>query len=256
MRIRLLRHAAVVLEYGGKRLLLDPMLGPAGVADPIPTKRPGRGKRNPLVDLPISPAALTALLASLDGLLVTHLHLDHFDDLEGKVVSRALPVIGQPADEARLHALGFGEVHPVEDTLTWEGLRFTRFVARHGGPFVNWKLMGKGASYLVEAPGEPSLWVSGDTVWSAPVRRALALQPAVILANCGAAQLPFGRAITMDAGDLDRICRRAPQARVVAVHMEALNHCLLTRAGLRRAIAGKPYEGRVTIPEDGEVVEW
>jgi L-ascorbate metabolism protein UlaG (beta-lactamase superfamily) len=255
MKIRLLRHAAAVLTLGEKRLLVDPMLSPAGAADPIPTKAAGRGRRNPLVDLPVSSAELSGLLFSLDGLLITHMHLDHFDDLEGKVVPRTLPVLCQPADEGRLRELGFREVHAVRATLDWQGLRLTRFEARHGGPWVSWKLMGKGSSYLVEAPGEPSLWVSGDTVWSAPVRRALALRPEVILAYCGAAQLPFGRSITMNARDLDRICRRAPQAKVVAVHMEALNHCLLTRDELRRAIAGKPYELAVRIPADGETVE-
>ena len=36
---------------------------------------------------------------------------------------------------------------------------------------------------------------------------------------------------------------------VVAVHLEALNHCFLTRDALREAVPG------VLVPEDGETLE-
>jgi L-ascorbate metabolism protein UlaG (beta-lactamase superfamily) len=255
VNIRLLRHATAVLSLGGKRLLVDPMLGPAASMPPVPTRGAGRGRRNPLLDLPISAAELASLLGTLDALLLTHLHFDHFDDFEREILPRSLPVLCRPADAVRLRAHGFREVQPIPQAQEWKGLRFTRFEACHGGFLVRRLFMGKGSSYLVEAPGEPLLWVSGDTVWSRPVRRALSRRPGAILANCGAARIPFGRSITMGAGDLDRICRAAPQARVVAVHMEALNHCALTRDGLRRAIQGKPYQAAVRIPNDGETVE-
>ncbi len=42
----------------------------------------------------------------------------------------------------------------------------------------------------------------------------------------------------------------APDALVVAVHLEAINHCPVTRAELRRATRGL----RVVVPGDGEAV--
>jgi hypothetical protein len=48
------------------------------------------------------------------------------------------------------------------------------------------------------------------------------------------------------------VCRAAPQAQVVAVHMEAINHCLLTRQEL--AEQAEAAGVRVVIPEDGEDV--
>ena len=254
MRIRLLRHATAVLELAGRRLLLDPMLSAAGAGDPFPTKLSGRGKRNPLVELPLSPAELGALLASLDGVLVTHLHPDHFDDQDAKRISRELPILCQAEDAPQLAAAGFRRVHAIGARLDWQGLAITRVGARHGGPLVR-RLMGVGSGYVLEAAGEPRLYVTGDTVWSRPARAALALDPGVVLANAGAAQLPIGRSITMDERDLDRLCRRAPRAQVVAVHMEAINHCLLGRERLRAFLRGKPYEGAVRIPADGETVE-
>jgi hypothetical protein len=45
------------------------------------------------------------------------------------------------------------------------------------------------------------------------------------------------------------VCRAAPQSRVVAVHMEAINHCLLTRTELAREAMASSVQ--VEIPEDG-----
>jgi hypothetical protein len=56
----------------------------------------------------------------------------------------------------------------------------------------------------------------------------------------------------MSAADVISVCRTAAQAKVVAVHMEAINHCLLTRQQLaaEAQTAGIP----VIIPRDGEWV--
>jgi hypothetical protein len=41
----------------------------------------------------------------------------------------------------------------------------------------------------------------------------------------------------------------------VAVHMEAINHCLLTRDELREKLQSEGLLGRVEIPADGETLE-
>ena len=58
----------------------------------------------------------------------------------------------------------------------------------------------------------------------------------------------------MDTGDVAAVCQAAPQAKVVVVHMEAFNHCLLTRAALREFLAREGLAARVCVPEDGETV--
>jgi len=50
------------------------------------------------------------------------------------------------------------------------------------------------------------------------------------------------------------VARHAPEARVVAVHMEAVNHCLLTRADLHQRLHDEGLTDRVTVPEDGTEV--
>ena len=51
----------------------------------------------------------------------------------------------------------------------------------------------------------------------------------------------------MGADDVREVVARVPT--VIAVHMEALNHCFLERASLAAAVPG------VLIPRDGETVE-
>jgi hypothetical protein len=51
---------------------------------------------------------------------------------------------------------------------------------------------------------------------------------------------------------IDRIARAVPQAELVAVHMEAINHCRLLRADLAAYAQTQPWEVRLHIPYDGE----
>jgi L-ascorbate metabolism protein UlaG (beta-lactamase superfamily) len=57
---------------------------------------------------------------------------------------------------------------------------------------------------------------------------------------------------TMDAADVLDTAQSAPATQVVAVHMEAINHCLLSRDALRKKLAGLGLAAYVAIPADGE----
>ncbi len=46
----------------------------------------------------------------------------------------------------------------------------------------------------------------------------------------------------------------APNARIVAVHLEAVNHCMLSRAGLKDGLAKAAVKSTVLIPRDGEEI--
>jgi L-ascorbate metabolism protein UlaG (beta-lactamase superfamily) len=88
------------------------------------------------------------------------------------------------------------------------------------------------------------------------VEEALGIHgPDVVVVNAGAARFLEGDPITMTAEDVIRVCRALPDARVVAVHMEAMNHCLLTRAELDDELREESLARRVRIPADGETFE-
>lgn len=112
------------------------------------------------------------------------------------------------------------------------------------------------SGFVVRAEGSPGLYVAGDTIWCDEVEQALQTHsPEVVVVNAGAARFLEGDPITMTAEDVAQVCRSAPEARVIAVHMEAINHCLLTRNELAEALDGQGLAGRVEIPADGETLE-
>src|SRR4051794_3212812 len=127
MRLRLIRHATLELDYGGRRLLVDPMLDPAEARGPV--ENTPNDRRNPLVELP-EPADEIAARAEI--VIVTHLHADHLDGTAVALLRGGRPVLAQPPDAGTLSERGFTDVRPVDDTLELDGLDVTRTAGRHG----------------------------------------------------------------------------------------------------------------------------
>ncbi|MFL5875834.1 MAG: MBL fold metallo-hydrolase, partial [Solirubrobacteraceae bacterium] len=93
------------------------------------------------------------------------------------------------------------------------------------------------------------------TVWCDEVAAAHAAhEPDVVVVNAGGARFTRGDPITMTADDVVAVAAAAPAARIVAVHQEAINHCLETRADLHQRLRDAGLQGRVTVPEDGALV--
>ena len=67
-------------------------------------------------------------------------------------------------------------------------------------------------------------------------------------------KFPAGGPITMTAEDVAQVCRVRPAAKLIAVHMETINHCGLTRVELRRQLDAVSISEQVIIPDDGESV--
>lgn len=254
MQIQLLRHATLVVTLGGRALLVDPMLSAAGAMDPVANA--ANQRRIPLVELPIGDAELAALLKRVDGVLVTHIHRDHWDAQAIALIPKDKPLLCQPADASSIAGAGFTDVWPLEGAGEWLGLAVSRTGGQHGTGEIGQR-MGPVSGFVIRAAGEPSLYIAGDTIWCDEVAAALAEhRPDVAVLNSGAAQFLTGDPITMTAADVAQVCAAAPGARVVAEHMGAINHCLLTREALREQLAAAGHAGRVQIPEDGEVLEF
>ena len=66
----------------------------------------------------------------------------------------------------------------------------------------------------------------------------------------------MGRAALTDyaSADVLAVHRAAPNAMLIASHMEAVNHCILSRADLRAFSKRDGYEQRLLIPADGETL--
>lgn len=248
MEIQLIRHATLFITYHNKKILLDPLFSPAQSMDPVPLGP--HSKRNPLVELPVSLTSLT----QPDGILLTHSHRDHFDEEAAYLLPKETPFFCQPPDIEKVQKKGFKQVAIIEDSITWEGIEIIRTGGKHGtGPIG--MAMGPVSGYVLRAPGELTLYVTGDTIWCEEVEHAIKEnQPNVIVCFAGAARFCTGNPITMDEQDILQVCQAGPHAQVLAVHMESWNHCRLTRDKLRDYLQEKGVIQQVRIPQDGEIL--
>jgi L-ascorbate metabolism protein UlaG (beta-lactamase superfamily) len=236
VRLTLVRSATVILELEGRRLLVDPMLDDAGARPPVANT--DNQVRNPTVPLPF-PAG--DVVHGLDAVIVTHRHRDHLDGRAEELLPRDVPVFCQPEDETDLRELGL-DARPVDDELDWDGLRIARTPAQHG--------FGEIAESLAPVSGFVlgDLYLAGDTVWYDGVEETIERhRPRVAVVNAAGACFLEGGLIVMGVDDVREVVARVPV--VVAVHLEALNHCFLRRDDLRKALPS------VFVPEDGETLE-
>lgn len=252
MNIRLLRHATIVVDWGDISILVDPMLAEKDSLDPIGNA--ANTHRIPMLPLPVDDDALQQIIAGVDGVFVTHTHRDHWDARAGELIPHETPMVCQPPDFEKLTGEGYTNLLAIEERERWHGIEVTRTGGQHGTGEIG-ALMGHVSGFVFRASGQPTLYIAGDTVWCSEFEAALnEHNPDVIVLNAGAAQFLKGNPITMTTAEVIRVAEAAPNATIIAVHMDTINHCLLTRAMLSRAVADAGLSERVLVPADGETI--
>jgi L-ascorbate metabolism protein UlaG (beta-lactamase superfamily) len=247
MQIQLIRNATMRLTFHGHTILTDPYLGRKWSYQSL-----GGREQNPTAELPIS---AEKVIAGVEMVLVSHLHNDHFDPAAWEMLPKELPIFCQAGDEARIAEKGFTNITPVEGTAAWQGISITRTTGTHGTG--TWgDQLNPVSGFVLRAENEPVVYWCGDTIWYEAVRELVSnVRPDVIITHSAGAELGDSGPIIMDAEQTIAVCRHAPDAVVVAIHFEALDHCLVSRAAMRAA--GQRYgieDSQLRIPADGETI--
>jgi L-ascorbate metabolism protein UlaG (beta-lactamase superfamily) len=249
-KIRLLRNATLVVKVGDMTLLVDPLLGKKDSMDPV--KNAANTLRIPMVELPIGDEELKTLLSTTDVIFVTHTHRDHWDVAAQEQIPKDKKIFCQPADEEKIRSQGFSNVQAIPETAEWNGLVIHRTNGQHGTGDIG-KLMAPVSGYVLQYKKE-TLYIAGDTIWCADVEQAIQqYQPHHIVVNAGGAQFLTGGPIIMNADDVIKTARAAKKSNIIAVHMEAINHCYLKRVELKEAVSKAGLKS-VQVPADGEWV--
>jgi L-ascorbate metabolism protein UlaG (beta-lactamase superfamily) len=247
---RLLRHATLLLEINGKKILTDPMLSNKDALDPIANAP--NNTRIPMTSLPINDAELTTLLQEVDAVLVTHTHRDHWDIAARERIPKSKLILCQPADEQKIKDEGFTNVLPIDDHIIWNDITIHRTNGQHGTGEIG-KRMGMVSGFVL-SHHKHKIYIAGDTIWCSDVEEAITQhQPTHIIVNGGGARFIEGDPITMTVADVLTLAHNT-KARIDVVHLETINHCLQKRPDFKKAIKEQNLEKQVYVPADGEWV--
>jgi len=250
------RNATIKLTYDGTTFLVDPLLGKKDAYPGFPGTFNAE-KRWPLVDLPMSAEEVM----KADAIIVTHTHLDHWDDAARAALPKGMTIFAQNAtDAATISKDGFTDVRILTEDTVFKGTHLHKTGGQHGtdalmasqiGP-----LLGEAMGIVFTRPGSATVYVAGDTIWNSKVEAAItSYRPDAIVLNTAYARITgFEGAIIMGKEDLMRAYRLAPQAKVIGSHMETVNHATQTRKDLNDYITQTGMDRqRVLVPADGEI---
>jgi L-ascorbate metabolism protein UlaG (beta-lactamase superfamily) len=146
LKITFLGHSTVVIEMDGVRLLTDPFL----------RGRLGHLRRRS------TPVDLDEV-ASVDVILISHLHHDHFDPASLKMIDRSAVVIVPQGARRVVDKLGFERVEelPAGEQVTLGGIDVRATPASHDGKRGPFGPDAEAVGYLVTAGQR--IYFAGDT---------------------------------------------------------------------------------------------
>ena len=217
----------VLLEYAGLTILTDPTFDEPGTyPDPEGTALVKTlGPAIPITGLP--PVHLV--------LLSHHEHEDNLDTAGSALVRSGIPTL------TTAHAAAGLALPHVRGLASWEqtahsGLTVTAVPASHGPGDVVGPVIG----FVLEAPGAPTVYVSGDNSELDVVDEIAARYPSVDVAIlfAGAARVPeIDGALTLTSADAAAAARMLGARAVVGVHTEDWEHFSESRGDLEAAFA-------------------
>lgn len=218
-RLHFIGTATTVMSLGSFTLLTDPNFLHRGQRAYLGW---GLSSRR-LTDPAIEPESLP----TLDAVLLSHLHGDHFDRVSRERLDRSTPVLSTPHAVRRLGSWGF-DAHALETwdqhtlTKTGEQLRVTAVPAVHARGLLGKMLppvMGSVLEHVVDGQVRRRVYVSGDTLTGAHVDEVRDRFPDIDAAvvHLGGTRVLL-RTVTMDGPmGVDFVERSRPKV-VVPVH--------------------------------------
>ncbi len=246
MKFQLIRSATIKLYYDTNVFLIDPYFAEKFSLPSFMGK-----SKNPTVDLPLP---IDKIVSDVDYVCVSHLHTDHFHLCADDYIDQAMPIICQNLDRADIQSRGYTNIISKSNTTCIDSTTITQTVAQHGyGDIL--KEMGEVCGFYFESENDVSIYWVGDSVLSSDVKEFISKKsPDVIIVHpCGATW--EGELVVMDEKELLELCELAPNSKIIATHMDSLDHANVSRSDLRKSAHTYIQDAILYIPEDGEIIE-
>ena len=257
--IQQIRNATLKISYAGTIFLIDPMLAPKG-AYPGFEETYRSELRNPLIDLPYT---ISEIIKDVDAIIVTHTHLDHWDDAAQEFIPKHIPLFVQNEQDADLiRSQGFINIKILDNNTLFNNIHLSKVGGQHGTDTMYAvpdlaKRLGDTMGVIFQGKGIKTLYIAGDTIWCDETTRVIGnYKPEIIILNTGYARLKnFDKSIIMGKDDVKHAYQTATNAIIIATHMDAVNHAMLTRKELHEYITKDGIDDRVLVPNDGETIK-
>lgn len=257
VKIQYVRQATVILEINSKKIVIDPVLSDKETQDPIPFSN---DKRIPMNHLPISK---NKIIREADAILITHYHPDHFDIDSERLLPKDILIFCQPFDVDKLKKKGFTNLKSIVNITTWFGVSIKRYEAHHHENATGKMPFGESSSFSLTFNKE-TIFITGDAILDNLLEKALINEnPTHIIANTGECTftkpnpvLEPGKYMTLTKEDLLKIAIRNKKAIIIAIHMDAINHCGLTKKEFRLFLKKqeKNIKNKILVPNEGEIL--
>ncbi|MFQ1054459.1 MBL fold metallo-hydrolase [Gilliamella apicola] len=257
--IQQIRNATLKISYAGTIFLIDPMLAPKG-AYPGFEETYRSELRNPLIDLPYT---ISEIIKDVDAIIVTHTHLDHWDDAAQEFIPKHIPLFVQNEQDADLiRSQGFINIKILDNNTLFNNIHLSKVGGQHGTDTMYAvpdlaKRLGDTMGVIFQGKDIKTLYIAGDTIWCDETTRVIGnYKPEIIILNTGYARLKnFDKSIIMGKDDVKHAYQTATNAIIIATHMDAVNHAMLTRKELHEYITKDGIDDRVLVPNDGETIK-
>ena len=243
MQFTQIRHATCIIKLDNVKILIDPILYRKNTLTPV---KGGIEQNNPLIDISVE----DNVLKNIDVILLTHFHRDHFDPEILNFFGNSIPIICSNEYRSKLIENGFLNVHDVKDAINYESIEIILTKGKHGTGAVGIS-MGNTYGFVLKQNNGNITYLTGDTIWCKCVEETIEkYNPKYIIGFAGCATIENVH-ITLDKDDIEKILEKSNKSKLILNHMDAWNHCFLTKDNLRKLIQNE----NLFIPNDGDTIE-
>lgn len=234
VRITLIGGPTVLIEYAGLRILTDPTFD-----EPMTYGSDITGYEGFTLVKTAPPALGIDEVGAVDVVLASHEHIDNLDLSGREFAASARHVL--TTDEVAGIISGSTAMAEWETSVvtssTGREVTFTAVPARHG-PDGIWQAIGPVLGFVIESPGEKTIYFSGDNSDVAVVAEVAARFPSIEVAvlNVGGPKFPEmlgDHYITLSDETATEASELLPNATILPVHADSWQHFTQTAESMR-----------------------